>query len=89
MLFSCPDVFSLPKTHAFPPAKIRLATDAVRYRCFFPAVFAIQNVAFDGILFAGQILEHFIQSIGVNDFVRNRAWRHDIIFGTEVDAIHR
>ncbi len=88
MLFSCPDVFSLPKTHAFPPAKIRLATDAVRYRCFFPAVFAIQNVAFDGILFAGQILEHFIQSIGVNDFVRNRAWRQDI-FGTEVDAIHR
>ena len=63
----------------------RLATDAVGNRCYFPAVLAIQNVAFDGIIFAGQILEDFIQSIGFDDFVRN----DDVVFGAEIDAILR
>ena len=49
------------------------------------AVLAIQNVAFDGIIFAGQILEDLLQSIGLDDFVGN----HHVMFRAEVDAILR
>ena len=49
------------------------------------AIVAIQNVTLDGIIFAGEKLEDFVEAIGLDDFVRD----DEIVLGAEVDAILR
>ena len=46
------------------------------------AVVSVEDKALDGIILSGQILEHLIQTVSLDELV----WNDNVVLGAEVDA---
>ena len=49
------------------------------------AVVSVEYVAFDGIILGGEVLEDLIQTVGLDDLVRD----DEVVLGAEIDALLR